>query len=360
MVEQIGACLSLCRDTAIAVIHLQQGIGKEAVARGSPDAKVIYRDVWRINRSTVTHVDDLVARFTAVEHQRGALGVAPVVETAALREGQLVDDIQIGGILQREVVAADLLQPGAPAIDEHAEHTVVVGGTGHRRGRLHLIAKDIAVVKGTALDADLVTADDTFIIIICVAARIVLQRTLASDLSAREDIDLARGTEDRGGGTERHSLRDDHLATAAHHQHVAIRHTLVEAERPGACHIDHHVATDAERRQIARKVIADTEPQAVVAFRFALQGCDLNERACGILAQVWHLHHWHTPALILPASKLLGIHLALWLPTTENHLAASGLRCEGLTDGMALAVEAGSIEQGIVGRTADGDRLRLA
>ena len=131
MVEQIGACLSLCRDTAIAVIHLQQGIGKETIARGSPDAKVVYRDVRRINRSTVTHVDDLVARFTAVEHQRGALGVAPVVETAALREGQLVDDIQIGGILQREVVAADLLQPGTPAIDEHAEHTVVVGGTGH-------------------------------------------------------------------------------------------------------------------------------------------------------------------------------------------------------------------------------------
>ena len=191
MVEQISACLTLCRDTTITVADLQQGIGGKLVACGPPDAKVINHNLWRIDRSAVTHIDDLITCGTALEHQRGALGVTPVVDTAAFCERQFVGNIQIGGILQREVVATDLLQPGTATIDEFALLAALIGGTCHRGRRLHILAKDITVVKATTLDTDGITTDDACIIIIGVAACVILQRSLANDLSARKDIDLA-------------------------------------------------------------------------------------------------------------------------------------------------------------------------
>ena len=73
MVKQIGACLTFGGDAAIAVIDFQQGVGDEVIAYRSPDAEVVDGDVSGLNSGSVTHIDDLVALGTAVEHQRGTL-----------------------------------------------------------------------------------------------------------------------------------------------------------------------------------------------------------------------------------------------------------------------------------------------
>ena len=145
MVEQISACLTCGRHTAIAVVNLQQGIGSEVVTYRSPDTEVVDGDVCGFDGGTVTHIHDLVAVSAAIKHQRRTVEVAPVVKASALRKNHFLVNIQIITILQRKVVTTDLLQPCTSPVNQHTLCTIL-GDTSHRGRRISLAAEDMAIV----------------------------------------------------------------------------------------------------------------------------------------------------------------------------------------------------------------------
>ena len=69
MIQQIGASLAFSGDTAIAIVNLQLGVGKEVAAHRSPDAEVVDGDVSAFDGGTITHIDNLVAFSATVKHQ---------------------------------------------------------------------------------------------------------------------------------------------------------------------------------------------------------------------------------------------------------------------------------------------------
>ena len=243
VVEQISACLTCGRHTAIAVIDLQQGIGSEVGTYRPPDTEVFDGDIGGLDGGAVTQIHDLVAVSTAIKHQRRTMEVAPVVKASALRKYHFLVNIQIIAILQREVVTTDLLQPSISSVDQHTLRTSL-GDTSHRGRRISLAAKDMAVVKTTTVQTDLIGANDAGIIAKSTFTRVILQCAFTRNLSTWENIYLPRSTTGRRCGTERHTLRDNHLASTTDNDDIAIGHTLVKAKRPSASHIDRHIATN--------------------------------------------------------------------------------------------------------------------
>ena len=156
-------------------------------------------------------------------------------------------------------------------IDKHILASLAVGETDDRGGSGSLATQNARVIERTAYDTNLIGTDDASIIAIGACTCGILHSTLSSNLTTRQDVDVARLAGSKRHGTEFQALGDNDLASATYDNGITIGHTLVEAQRPSARHIDTHIATNAERRQVTVEVVADTQAQAIVTLWLSLK-----------------------------------------------------------------------------------------
>ena len=165
MVEQIGACHAIGGDAVGAVVDFQHGIGLEPVARRPLHTVVVDADVAQaVDIGCIAHIEHLLATGIAIQRQRLAIEIAPVVHLRGMTQLQFTLGPYVAGIFDGEIIANKLCE-GTAFVGEQAGIATFVSLAGNGRlAQITVVADGASVVERTVVEMDVLGSDGACII----------------------------------------------------------------------------------------------------------------------------------------------------------------------------------------------------